>query len=127
MKFNAFYRNNHFKLLFQQFPFYFINYYHALFMYCQFFPAVGKEYDDMVESGYQSMMNWKGTMISKVGHRQPNYEALYVLWFLKIFEVLIFEGIVMLRIISMYFISLLKYPFVCLKGISTSLMLNRIQ
>lgn len=110
----------------EQFPFYLMNYY-ALLMYRQFFPAVGKEYDEMVESGYQSMMNWKGSMISKVGHRQPNYEALYVLWFLKVFEVLIFEGIVMLRIISMYFISLLKYPFVCLKGVSTSLMSNRIQ
>jgi hypothetical protein len=83
-------------------------------------------YDEMVESGYQSMMNWKGDMIAKVGHRQPNYEALYVLWFLKIFEVLVFEGIIMLRIISIFFISILKYPFNCMKGPSNSLISNRI-
>ena len=104
----------------------FSNNYLLFYLYDQFFPAVGKEYDEMVESGYQSMMNWKGNMISKVGHRQPNYEALYVLWFLKIFEVLIFEGIVMLRIISIFFISILKYPFVCIKGVSTSFVTNRI-
>ena len=88
---------------------------YLLFMHDKFFPAVGKVYDDMVESGYQSMMNWKGDMIAKVGHRQPNYEALYVLWFLKIFEVLVFEGIITLRIISIYFISILIYPFNCMK------------
>ena len=37
----------------------------------------------MVESGYQAMMNWDGKYNNKVGFRTPNYEALYVLWFLK--------------------------------------------
>lgn len=52
-----------------------------------FYPAVGKTYDDMVESGYKAMMNFDGKMIKKVGHRIPNYPALRVLWVLKFFEV----------------------------------------
>ena len=54
-----------------------------------FFPAVGKAYDDIVDSGYRAMMDFKGGMIKKVGHRLPNYPALKVLWFLKVLEVYI--------------------------------------
>ena len=56
-----------------------------------FFPCTGKPYDDMVESGYKAFMEWAkegGKMNRKVGSRIPNYPALYVLWFLKFFEVL---------------------------------------
>jgi hypothetical protein len=63
----------------------------------QFFPAVGKAYDDIVDSGYDAMMSWNGEMIKKVGHRRPNYEALVVLWFLKAFEVIIFEAMSVLE------------------------------
>jgi hypothetical protein len=50
------------------------------------FPAIGKEYDDMVDSGYQAFMKWDGKMKKKLGHRTPNYQALYVLWLLKFVE-----------------------------------------
>lgn len=51
------------------------------------YPAVGAEYDRMVQSGYDAFMKWDGTMIKKVGHRRPNWEALIVLWCLKFLEV----------------------------------------
>lgn len=66
----------------------------------------------MVESGYQAMIKWDGKMLKKVGHRQPNYEALYVLWFLKVFEVIVFEGFLVIRSVLFFFISILKSPFV---------------
>lgn len=54
-------------------------------------PAVGKEYDEMVRSGYEAFMKWDGvSMIKKVDNRTPNYEALYVLWFLKFWEVVVY-------------------------------------
>ena len=71
----------------------------------------------MVQSGYDSMMKWDGTMIKKVGHRTPNYEALYVLWFLKAFEVLIFEGFALLLQSLSFFIFILKAPLVYLSAI----------
>lgn len=49
-------------------------------------PAVGKEYDEIVESGYKAFQEWDGNYNKKVGLRKPNYQALIVLWFLKIFE-----------------------------------------
>ncbi len=68
------------------------------FTYWQmFFPAVGQDYDDMVLSGYEAFRRWDGrSMIHKVNSRTPNYSALYVLWFLKFFEVLLYgllEGV----------------------------------
>ena len=66
----------------------------------------------MVESGYQAMIKWDGKMFKKVGHRQPNYEALYVLWFLKVFEVAVFEGFAVIRSALLFFLSILKSPFV---------------
>lgn len=65
----------------------------------------------MVDSGYNSMIKWDGKMIKKVGHRQPNYEALYVLWFLKLFEVLVFEGFFIVQSAVLFVISVLKSPF----------------
>lgn len=59
-----------------------------------FFPQVGDHYDSVRRSGYDAMMAWDGKMNKKVGFRQPNYPALYVLWFLKFFEVLIYRGII---------------------------------
>ena len=40
----------------------------------------------MVQSGYDAFMHWNGILNKKVGHRQPNYSALYILWILKIVE-----------------------------------------
>jgi hypothetical protein len=51
-----------------------------------FYPSAGAEYDAMVRSGYDEMMKWDGRMNKKVGSRQPNYPALYVLWTLKVIE-----------------------------------------
>jgi hypothetical protein len=56
-----------------------------------FWPSVGKDYDDMVTTGYEAFKAWDGTMSSKVARRIPNYQALYVLWFLKIFELVLNE------------------------------------
>ena len=53
-------------------------------------------------------------MIEKVGHRKPNYEALYVLWFLKVFEVLVFEGFSVLKCGILFLISIVQSPFVSL-------------
>jgi hypothetical protein len=51
-----------------------------------FYPCIGAEYAAMVESGRQQMKQWDGRMNRKVGSRQPNYSALYVLWTLKVLE-----------------------------------------
>lgn len=51
-----------------------------------FYPSAGAEYDAMVKSGYEQMMRWDGKMNKKVGSRVPNYQALYVLWTLKVLE-----------------------------------------
>lgn len=51
-----------------------------------FYPTVGREYEAMVKSGEEAFMNWNGKMNVKVGSRQPNYAALYVLWTLKVIE-----------------------------------------
>jgi hypothetical protein len=53
-----------------------------------FFPSIGKALDDMIETGYQAMINWNGKYLKKVGHRKPNYKALYILWFLKFLEII---------------------------------------
>jgi hypothetical protein len=81
-------------------------------MIFQFFPALGEEYLEMVKTGYNSMMEWDGEFIQKVGHRRPNYEALYVLWLLKILEILVFEGFIFMKFILFFIIALLKSPFV---------------
>ena len=44
----------------------------------------------MVLSGYQAFMDWNGVLNKKVGHRLPNYSALYVLWILKVLEFIIY-------------------------------------
>ena len=49
---------------------------------------VGKEYEEIVHSGYEAFMAWDGRMNQKVGRRQPNYQALYILWFLKVVELI---------------------------------------
>ena len=75
----------------------------------------------MVQSGYESMMKWDGTMIKKVGHRTPNYEALYVLWFLKAFEVLIFEGFANIMHFFCFLISIFKATSVYLTALNGDL------
>jgi len=62
-----------------------------------FFPPVGQDYIDMVESGYVAMHEWKGNMIKKVGGRTANYPALKVLWALKIVEIGLYQLIDLYR------------------------------
>lgn len=82
------------------------------FIMIQFFPALGEDYLEMVKTGYNSMMQWDGKFKMKVGHRRPNYEALYVLWLLKVLEILIFEGFVFTKFVLFFIIALLKSPFI---------------
>ena len=79
---------------------------------------MGAPYDQMVQSGYEAMMKWDGNMLNKVGHRQPNYEALYVLWFLKALEVIVFEGFALIHFILMKIISIFIFtrPSLSLKS-----------
>ena len=58
-----------------------------------FYPTVGEDYNAMIQSGYDSFMNWNGVMNVKVGSRVPNYSALYVLWALKVVENLVYSVI----------------------------------
>jgi hypothetical protein len=51
-------------------------------------PSVGKDYEEMVQSGYDAFMAWSGQMNKKVGHRLPNTQALYFLWILKVVEMI---------------------------------------
>lgn len=51
-----------------------------------FYPSVGPEYEAMVKSGHDAVLAWNGKMNKKVGSRQPNYSALYVLWALRVVE-----------------------------------------
>lgn len=61
-----------------------------LFTFMQmFYPALGKPYDDIAQSGYDAMMAWDGEYLVKVGSRTANYSALYVLWALKFVEIII--------------------------------------
>jgi hypothetical protein len=50
------------------------------------YPVINNEFEEIVQSGYHAFMAWDGKMNKKVGFRQPNYQALYVLWTLKICE-----------------------------------------
>eukprot|EP01033_Poteriospumella_lacustris_P009843 gene9843-7046_t len=49
-------------------------------------PVVGEEFEAIVRSGYDQFMRWDGQLNRKVHHRLPNYQALYVLWTLKVVE-----------------------------------------
>jgi hypothetical protein len=53
------------------------------------FPCVGKEYDDMVESGYRAALEWDGQYKPKCGIRHANKQVLSILWPLKFIEMLI--------------------------------------
>ena len=54
-----------------------------------FYPAVGDDYHAIVQSGHDAFMNWKGHRLRKVGSRTANYQALYVLWVLKVIEIIV--------------------------------------
>lgn len=53
------------------------------------FPLVGEEYQDIARTGYDAMMKWDGTMKKKVGVRFPNYQALSILWPVRILELIL--------------------------------------
>ena len=72
-----------------------------------FFPLQGEEYHDMVRSGYLAFKQWDGKLIKKVGRREPNYQALYVLWALKMLELLIYPIFHAVATIFTFLISIL--------------------
>lgn len=68
------------------------------------YPPGGDLYEEMVRSGYTAFKSWDGRMIRKVGRRQPNHQALYVLWALKSIE---FAWHSVLRMLGMLWVLLL--------------------
>jgi hypothetical protein len=53
------------------------------------FPPVGLEYDQLVKSGYEAVMNWDGCYKTKIGTRFANFRVLAMLWPVKFLEILI--------------------------------------
>ena len=47
-------------------------------------------HDEIALSGYVATKEWNGEMNKKVGHRQPNHEALYVLWLFSLIESILY-------------------------------------
>lgn len=59
-------------------------------------PPEPEAYEKIVQSGYEAFLEWDGRLHKKVGYRQPNYQALSVLWPMKIIE------IITLRLIQLF-------------------------
>ena len=53
------------------------------------FPPVGSDYDELVISGYEAVMNWDGCYKTKIGTRFANFHVLAMLWPVKFLEILI--------------------------------------
>ena len=53
------------------------------------FPPIGLEYDQLVKSGYEAVMNWDGCYKTKIGTRFANFRVLAMLWPVKFLEILI--------------------------------------
>ena len=53
------------------------------------FPPVGRDYDDLVQSGYDAMISWDGKYKTKIGTRFANTSVLLMLWPIKFLEVFI--------------------------------------
>ena len=53
------------------------------------FPPIGRDYDDLVQSGYDAMINWDGKYKTKIGTRFANTPVLLMLWPIKFLEVFI--------------------------------------
>jgi hypothetical protein len=50
----------------------------------QLYPLTGKDYEEVVESGYQDMKAWhRHRKADKVGRRIPNYPVLVIIWLLR--------------------------------------------
>lgn len=72
-----------------------------------FYPALGDEYQAMVYSGYKAFQEWNGRMNRKVGFRRPNYEALFVLWLLKLVELIVYPLIKLMAMFGTLLIAIL--------------------
>jgi len=68
------------------------------------FPLYGREYLDIVESGYQAMKNWDGKMNAKVGHRIPNYPILLLMWPCRVLELFMDLVLFILKMIRAFFL-----------------------
>ena len=53
------------------------------------FPPVGLDYDELVISGYEAVMNWDGCYKTKIGTRFANCHVLAMLWPVKFLEIII--------------------------------------
>jgi len=74
-----------------------------LTLFQMIYPAAGRDFDDLVTSGYNAMKNWDGDMKRKVGLRHPNYSALMLFWPLKVISKLIRIILWMLSALSFIF------------------------
>ena len=77
------------------------------------FPLVGEEYRDIAQTGYDAMMKWDGVMKKKVGVRFPNYQALSILWVVRVIELVLLFLYNMLVVwplpfLSRFFLSLIS-------------------
>jgi len=72
---------------------------------------VGVAYDEMVESGYRAAKAWDGRLNKKVGYRQPNNEALYVLWVFSLLETIFYGTFDGMWFVFSGLCSLLLLPF----------------
>lgn len=84
------------------------------------YPVVGAEYDAMAASGQEVFRRWDGRYLAKVGHRRPNYQALYVLWLLKFIEFLYHGLLEYLDLLYLAIVSLPLYVLCWLPVWSTS-------
>ena len=53
------------------------------------YPSKGKEFEYMVDIGYQRFINWNGKMKDKVGNRKTKTIIQLILWFMKVIEIFI--------------------------------------
>jgi hypothetical protein len=79
------------------------------------YPPELETYEKMVETGYRAFLEWDGRLHKKVGYRQPNYEALSVLWPMKIMEVITFRTLQLLWKLYELVMLCLSYPFLFLQ------------
>ena len=50
------------------------------------FPSLDKDFESIVQQGYDSFMKWDGVLKKKVGHRHANISVNLLLWFFKFLE-----------------------------------------
>lgn len=55
-----------------------------------FYPSKGKDFEYMIDIGYQSFMNWNDSIMKdKVNNRKTKTMIQFILWFMKFIEIFI--------------------------------------